>query len=82
MDDGVELAAIKPRHQVGGRHDIGELSLGQVAPARIRAFAEPVVDDDVGPAGLVQAGDDIRADEPGAAGDEQHALSFCPKCFA
>ena len=56
------------RSQVGGRHEIGDLALGEIAPFGV--MAEHVIDDDIGAPGLVEAGDDIRADKAGAAGDQ------------
>src|SRR5262249_27644639 len=52
--------------------EIGKLPLLQVAPFAVAA--EPVVDHNVGAAGLVEGGDHIRSDEAGAAGDQQHPL--------
>ena len=70
VDDGVELAAVEPGEQVLGRHHVGELALRQIAPFAVRT--EDIVDDDVAAAGLVEARHDVRADEPGPAGDQQH----------
>ena len=70
VDDGVELAAVEPGEQVGGRHHVGQLTLGDIAPLAVGA--EHVVDDDVGAARLVEAGHDVRPDKPGPAGDQQH----------
>src|SRR5262245_57482179 len=70
MDDRLELAAVEPAQQIVRRHHVRHLPLAEVAPLLVRA--ECVVDDDVGPSGLVEACDEIRADEPGSAGDQQH----------
>ena len=68
------------REQVGRRHHVGELPLGEIAPLAVGA--EHVVDDDVGPPGLVQGRDHIRADKSGPAGDQKHprpaAVRFGP----
>ena len=88
VDDGVELAAVEPGEQLAGRHHVGQLALGEIAPFAVAA--EHVVDDDVAAAGLVQAGHDVRPDEPGPAGDQQHPTpprrmfrpSLCPRAPA
>ena len=72
VDDGVELAAVEPVHQFGRRHQVGDLALGQIAPFGV-VVAEQVVDHDVGRARLVEAGDHVRPDETGPAGDQKHA---------
>ena len=59
------------REQVGRRHDIGDLPLGEVAPLAVGA--EHVVDHDIGAPGLVEARDHIRPDKSGPAGDQKHA---------
>ena len=43
-------------------HEIGDLSLGEIAP--LAGLAEHVVYDDISPAGLVQAGHDIDPMKP------------------
>ena len=68
------------REQVGGRHHVGELALGEVAPLAVGA--EHVVDDDVAAARLVEARHHVRPDEPGPAGDQQHPYSAAPDVLA
>src|SRR5262249_28371980 len=78
MDDGLELAAVEPAHQIAGRHEVGDLALAEVAP--FGRVAERVVDGNVGAPGLVQAGDQIGTDEAGSARDQQHrspAATYC-----
>src|SRR5262249_57628825 len=70
MDDGLELAAVEPAHQLAGGYDIGDLALAEVAP--FVRVAERIVDDNVGAPGLVQAGDQIGTDEAGSAPDPHH----------
>ena len=67
MDHSVELAAVQPAHQVGGRHEVGQLALLEVAPLVV--LAEQVIDNNIGSARLIETGDDIRPDKSGAAGD-------------
>ena len=56
------LRPFKPAHQVGRRHDIGELALARDC-AICSSAAEQIVDHDIGAAGLVEARDHVRADE-------------------
>ena len=44
--------------------------LREIAPFAVAA--EHVVDDDIGPPGLVEARDDVRSDKSGPAGDQKH----------
>ena len=74
MDDGIEPAALQPGQQFGRRHDVGELALGEVAPFAV--MAEQVADGDIGAAGVVQRGHDVRSDKTGAAGHQQHDVSL------
>ena len=60
------------RGQVMRRHEIGELAFLQVPPFAV--LAEHVADRDIGAAGLVEAGDDIRSDKSGAAGHQKHRV--------
>ena len=57
VDDGVELAAVQPDRQIRRRHDVGELSLGEIAPLAVGP--EKVADDDIRPAGVVERSHDI-----------------------
>ena len=70
VDDGVELAAIEPLEQVVRGQDIRYSPLPEVEPLLLGA--EHVVHDDVGPPGLVEGRDHIRADESGPACDQEH----------
>jgi hypothetical protein len=70
MDDGIELSAVEPAEQVGRRHHIRDLTLGEIAPLAVAA--EHVIDGDIGPPGLVQGRDHIRANKPGPACDQKH----------
>ena len=74
MDDGVEPAALQPVRQFGRRHDVGELALGEIAPFAV--MAEHVADRDVGAAGVIQRGHDVRSDKTGATGHQQHDVSL------
>ena len=65
----------EPVHQFRRRHEVGELALGEIAPFAV--MAEHVANRDVGAAGVVQRGHDIRSDKTGATGHQQHA-SPCP----
>ena len=66
MQDGVELAAVEPPHQLARRHHVGELALTEIAP--LAFIAESVVDHDVGPPRLGEASDQIGPDESRPAG--------------
>ena len=68
MHHGVELTAVEPAQQVGRRHEVGDLPAAEVAPFAV--IAETIVDGNVGPPSLVEAGNEIRSDEPGPAGDQ------------
>ena len=81
VDDGVELAAVQPIHQLGRRHQVGHPALGQIAPFGV-VMAQQVVDDDIGGARLVEARDHVRPDEAGPAGDQKHDLPHCAPSFA
>ncbi len=72
MDDGIEPPAFQPLRQLRGRNNIGELTLGEIAPFAITT--EDVADHDVGSAGVVQRGHDIRPDKTGSAGHQQHSV--------
>ena len=53
----------------------GLLALGKIPPfgrGLIGILAEDIVDDDIGPPGLVEAGDDIRTDKASPAGNQDH----------
>ena len=71
MDYGIELAAVQPVRKLGGRHDVGELALGEVLPLAV--MAEQVANHDIAPARVVQRGHDVRSDKTGATGHQQHA---------
>ena len=74
MDDGIEPAAVQPGRQFRRRHDVGKLALGEVAPFAV--MAEQVADRDVGAAGVVQRGHDVRSDKTGAPGHQQHSAAL------
>ena len=57
------------------RHDVGELALGEIAPFAV--MAEHVANRDVGAAGVIQRGHDVRSDKTGATGHQQHSVP-CP----
>jgi hypothetical protein len=65
--------AAEPAHQLGRRHDVGELPLGEVAPLALGA--ENIAHGDVGAAGIVESGDHVRPDKTGPAGHQQHEES-------
>ena len=67
MHDRLKLAAVEPAQEIGRRHEVGDLAIGEIAPLAVAA--EHVVDDNVGATGLVEVRHDIRSDEPGPAGD-------------
>ena len=56
------------RDQFLGRHHVRQLALAEIAP--FTGAAERVVNHDIGPTGLIEAGDQIGADETGPAGDQ------------
>jgi hypothetical protein len=68
VDNGIQPTAVQPFHQLGRRDEIGQLPFAQVLPLSV--LAENVGDGDIGAASLVKAGDDVRSDEAGAAGNE------------
>ena len=68
MDHRFELAAVEPRQELRRRNKIGNAAAGEVAPLAVAA--EHVIDGNVGAAGLVEARDHVRPDEPGPAGDQ------------
>ncbi len=72
MDYRIELSSGKPSGEIGRKYKIGNPPLGQIAPLLVGA--QRIVDDDVGPAGIVERCDNIRADKAGAAGHEDHAM--------
>ena len=72
MDDRVEPAALQPVHQFGGRHDVGKLPLGEIAPFAV--MAEQVADRHVATARVIQRGHDVRSDKTGAPGHQQHDI--------
>ncbi len=72
MNNRVELAAVQPAQQLGRRHEVCELPLGEIVPLAI--VAEMVADGHIRPACVVQRGDHIRPDKPGSTGHQQHAL--------
>ena len=77
-DDGAEMKdRVEPLRMLGeeghqrlGRDQRRQFALSQIAP--FVAVAEPVADDEIGSPALFERGDEIRADEAGAAGDEDH----------
>ena len=75
MDDGIEPAALEPVQQLGRRHEVGELALGEIAPFAV--MAEHIANRDIGAAGVIQRGHDVRSDKTGASGHQQHAVP-CP----
>ncbi len=74
VDDGIELAAVEPTHQLSRRHKVRDPVLGEVAPLGV-VLAEHVVDDDVARARLVEARDHVRPDEARPARDQKHYFS-------
>src|SRR5689334_13626325 len=70
MNDGIELSPFEPLPQFRRRHEVGNLAAGQIAPFVLAA--ENVADRDIAASGLVEVGDHVRSDKPGAAGDQQH----------
>src|SRR5689334_22366614 len=74
MNHGVEVAPAQPRHQFGGRHEIGELPLGEIAP--FATMAKHVADHDIRAAGIVERGHNVRSNKTGAAGHQQHSNPY------
>jgi hypothetical protein len=68
MDDRSEFAAIEPADQFLRRHHVRELAFAEIAP--FAGTAERIVNHNIGPPGLIEAGDQIGADEAGSAGDQ------------
>ncbi len=84
MDHGVELAALEPARS--DRPAAPRRPVGAWRDCAICRRSETVVDDDVAAAGLVEAGDHVRTDEAGAAGDQTACppricliIRLCPK---
>ena len=67
-------APSRTAHQVLGKYEVAEHAFAQVHPTLV--LAEPVAHRDVGVAALVQRRDDIGADEPRRAGDDDHARTL------
>ena len=64
-------SSLRPSSQLDelpGRHHVRELALAEIAP--FAGVAERVVNHDVGPPGLIEASDQIGADETSPAGDQ------------
>jgi hypothetical protein len=55
------------------RNEIGNLPASEIAPFIVAA--EHIADGDIGAPSLIEAGNHIRSDKPGPAGDQQH------RCF-
>ncbi|OIQ68225.1 hypothetical protein GALL_501860 [mine drainage metagenome] len=68
MDDGVQPAAVQPARQLRRRHDVGELTLGEIAPFAV--VPEHVTHGDIGAARLIERGHDIRSDKTGTTGHQ------------
>ena len=60
--------------QLRRRHDVGELALGEIAPFAV--MAEHIANGDIGAAGVIQRGHDVRPDKTGATGHQQHDASL------
>jgi len=71
MDDCLKLAAIEPTNELARRHHVGDVAFAEIAPFTL--FTERVVDHNVSPPRLVEAGDQIGPDEAGSASDQQHS---------
>jgi hypothetical protein len=56
--------------QAGRVHELVDLVHAEVPP--FLSEAQPIHDAYRGPCGLAQSGDDIRADEAGSSGDNDH----------
>jgi hypothetical protein len=74
MKDRLDLAGLVGEEPVERflRDEGGKLALGEVASFLVAA--EPVADDDLAAAALLEPGDQVRADEAGAAGDDDHRM--------
>src|SRR5205823_3630745 len=70
MEDGFELAPLEPAHELAWRHDIEDAPLAQVAP--LAGIAQNIINNDIASPALIKVSDQIRADESGASGDQQH----------
>lgn len=66
-------AILEIGEQAFGRHDLGDLVLGEVAPLVVAL--EVIADHDLVRAARAQGSGDVRADEAGPAGDDDHGLS-------
>ncbi len=71
MKHGIELAAREPAREIGRRDEIGQAALLQVPPLAVGA--EEVADGDIAMPGLVQRRHQVRSDEAGSAGNQEHA---------
>src|SRR6185437_5258948 len=72
MDQSIEPPPLQPIVEFSRRHEIGELALGQIAPFSV--LTEQIANRDVGAAGVIEGGHDIRPDKAGAAGHQQHSV--------
>src|SRR5215469_10653467 len=81
MEDRIEAARMGGEEIAErlGSDQRRELALTKIAPLLVAA--EPVADGDVGEASVFQCGDQVRADEAGAAGDEDHGLGYRRNLF-
>ena len=57
VDDGVELAAVKPARQIRRRHEVGQLALGEIAPLAVGT--EKVANGHIGPPRIVERSYDV-----------------------
>src|SRR5712691_3450584 len=75
MEDRGDRAAparvSEERRELLRRNDSGKLALGEVAP--FLAAAEAVAYNEIALAALLEGGDQIGADESGAAGNDDHS---------
>ncbi len=67
--DGAGMIGEKRQERLG-RNDRRELALGEVAPLRL--MAQAVADDDVMLVPFLERGREVRAEEAGTTGDDDH----------
>src|SRR5947207_14328025 len=70
MDYRLEFSAFEPLPKFRRRNEIGNLPASEIAPFIVAA--EHIADGDIGAPSPIEAGDHIRSDKPGPAGDQQH----------
>ena len=79
VDDRLDVAPafLKPVEHVLGGNEVADWVAGQVAPLAEVGLAQAIADHHVQAPVFGEAGDDVRADEAGTAGDEDDPAGHC-----